>query len=63
MERDFLAAPVATIRPYLSADSHGHEQLRLALTQAGGNKTRAAQRLGLTERQFSYRWRKLQTTP
>ncbi|KQO45457.1 Fis family transcriptional regulator [Methylobacterium sp. Leaf86] len=63
MERDFLAAPMVTIRPYLSADSHGHEQLRLALTQAGGNKTRAAQRLGLTERQFSYRWRKLQPTP
>ena len=52
--------PHATIvRPYLSADSHGHEQLRSALAQAGGNKTRAAQRLGLTERQFSYRWRKL----
>ncbi|KOX56204.1 sigma-54-dependent Fis family transcriptional regulator [Methylobacterium fujisawaense] len=48
------------LRPYLPADSHDGAQLRLALTQAGGNKTRAAQRLGLTERQFSYRWRKLQ---
>jgi len=48
------------IRPYLPASSHDHEQLRIALSQAGGNKTRAAQRLGLTERQFSYRWRKLQ---
>ncbi|MCE4222589.1 sigma 54-interacting transcriptional regulator [Methylobacterium sp. C25] len=51
------------VRPYLAADSHGHEQLRIALAQAGGNKTRAAQRLGLTERQFSYRWRKLQPVP
>jgi Nif-specific regulatory protein len=55
--------PVASlepaIRPYLRLESHGSEELRHALAQSSGNKTRAAQRLGLTERQFSYRWRKL----
>jgi Nif-specific regulatory protein len=63
METGGATQPVAIIRPYLPVGSHGHEQLRLALDEAGGNKTRAAQRLGLTERQFSYRWRKLQPTP
>ena len=55
--------PDGVVRPYLPADSHGSDQLRAALAAAGGNKTRAAQRLGLTERQFSYRWRKLQAIP
>lgn len=53
------ALPDPLIRPYLRLDSHGAETLRQALAQSGGNKTRAAQRLGLTERQFSYRWRRL----
>ena len=45
-------------RPYLKASSHAPEDLREALARAGGNKSRAAQLLGLTERQFAYRWRK-----
>jgi Nif-specific regulatory protein len=61
-EREAAFRAMGSVRPYLPADSHDHEALRMALTQAGGNKTRAAQRLGLTERQFSYRWRKLQAT-
>jgi Nif-specific regulatory protein len=47
------------IRPYDRADSHSSEELRDALRQCGGNKSRAAQMLGMTVRQFSYRWRKL----
>jgi Nif-specific regulatory protein len=46
-------------RPYMKADSHERDALQRALMEAGGNKTRAAQRLGMTERQFSYRWKKL----
>lgn len=47
------------VRPYMPVGSHRAEDLQRALAQSAGNKTRAAQRLGLTERQFSYRWRKL----
>jgi len=50
-------------RPYLRVASHGAEELRHALQKAGGNKSRAAQLLGLTERQFAYRWRKLDLKP
>ncbi len=46
-------------RPYAMATSHTREQLAHALRSSGGNKSRAAQSLGLTERQFSYRWRKM----
>ncbi len=45
-------------RPYLRASSHSEGELAEALERAGGNKSRAAQILGLTERQFAYRWRK-----
>jgi len=45
-------------RPYLRAGSHSAEDLRRALAQSGGNKSRAAQSLGLTARQFAYRWEK-----
>lgn len=48
-----------TIRPYAKADSHDMEALNCVLQQAGGNKTRAAQLLGMTARQFSYRLAKL----
>ena len=47
------------VRPYMRAGSHGADELRRALSESAGNKTRAAQRLGLTERQYSYRLRKL----
>ncbi|MGP5475270.1 sigma-54 interaction domain-containing protein [Pseudomonas helleri] len=47
------------IRPYVSAESHSPETLTRALAQTGGNKSRAAQVLGLTSRQFNYRLKKL----
>lgn len=46
-------------RPYAKADSHPAEALQLALDKSGGNKSRAAQALGLTARQFAYRLGKL----
>ncbi|WP_205527639.1 sigma 54-interacting transcriptional regulator [Halomonas sp. JS92-SW72] len=50
---------VADVRPYVPAASHSPQELHRALQRAGGNKTRAAQLLGLTPRQFGYRWDKL----
>jgi Nif-specific regulatory protein len=51
-------APNALVRDYQSANSHTAEHLRKALDQHQGNQSRAAQSLGLTLRQFSYRLRK-----
>ena len=51
-------APDALVRDYQSATSHTAESLRKALEQHQGNQSRAAQSLGLTLRQFSYRLRK-----
>ncbi len=53
----------AAVRPYVSAHSHSIEALRLALERCGGNKSRAAQLLGMTARQFNYRWQKLSAEP
>lgn len=50
---------LSDVRPYVPATSHSPEALYRALQRAGGNKTRAAQLLGLTPRQYSYRWNKL----
>ena len=47
------------VREYRSHQSHERETLMHALSSAGGNKSRAAQVLGLTARQFSYRLAKL----
>lgn len=47
------------VRDYRSFQSHSGQDLRRALEQAGGNQTRAALSLGLTPRQFAYRWRRL----
>ncbi|SAL36723.1 transcriptional regulator NifA [Caballeronia udeis] len=47
------------LRPYGRVDSHSFDVLRHALQQCGGNKSRAAQLLGMTVRQFEYRWKKL----
>ena len=47
------------MRPYGRVTSHAGEELVSALRQCGGNKSRAAQMLGMTVRQFSYRWQKL----
>jgi len=50
------AAPL--VRDYAPAHSHTVDALQAALAQAQGNQSRAAQSLGLTLRQFSYRLRK-----
>ncbi|WP_393922651.1 sigma-54 interaction domain-containing protein [Pseudomonas fluorescens] len=57
--RDHAVAFSYAIRPYVSAESHSPEILTKALAQAGGNKSRAAQVLGLTSRQFNYRLKKM----
>ncbi len=46
------------VRDYQSAQSHSAQILRDTLMRHQGNQTRAAQSLGLTLRQFSYRLRK-----
>ncbi len=47
------------IRPYLQAESHTLNELEQALQLCRGNKTQAAQMLGLSTRQFYYRLKKL----
>lgn len=54
----FAPPPISGARPYLTNDSHTAEELQEAL-RAAGNKSRAAQMLGLTPRQFNYRWDKV----
>ena len=51
-------ATAPLVRAYQSADSHDTQTLQAALIRHGGNQSRAAQSLGLTLRQFSYRLRK-----
>lgn len=53
------AVSVPMVRDYLAVQSHPAAQLQQALREHGGNQSRAAQSLGLTVRQFSYRLRKL----
>ncbi len=56
------AAPpgvLPVVRDYGPATSHPAALLARALAQHGGNQSRAAQSLGLTLRQFSYRCKKL----
>ncbi len=50
--------PLWSSHPYAGADSHSATDLQDAVRRCGGNKSRAAQLLGLTARQFSYRWKK-----
>jgi Nif-specific regulatory protein len=52
------ASKVGEVRDYQSAHSHSAQALQSALAQHQGNQSRAAQSLGLTLRQFSYRLRK-----
>jgi len=47
------------VREYRELRSHSAEELRAALARHGGNRSRAAQTLGLTVRQFTYRLTKL----
>ncbi|MDI1338417.1 sigma 54-interacting transcriptional regulator [Polaromonas sp.] len=53
------ATPAPIVRDYLVVQSHPAAQLQQVLREHGGNQSRAAQALGLTVRQFSYRLRKL----
>ncbi|KNZ33082.1 MAG: Fis family transcriptional regulator [Methylibium sp. NZG] len=57
------AMPPPLVREYRELRSHTPQELRLALAQHGGNQSRAAQALGLTPRQFGYRWRRLAEVP
>jgi Nif-specific regulatory protein len=64
MAREAVKAPSAAgdagtlVRGYGSATSHSPQALHAALALHQGNQSRAAQSLGLTLRQFSYRLRK-----
>jgi Nif-specific regulatory protein len=53
------ASAAFPVRDYRSVNSHTGHALREALEQAGGNQSRAARALGLSPRQFAYRWRQL----
>jgi Nif-specific regulatory protein len=50
--------PGSAVRNYLSAQSHTVQELIDTLAMHRGNKSRAAQALGMTMRQFGYRLRK-----
>ena len=50
-----VEAPRSVVREYLPVGSDEGERIRLALQQTRGNKSRAAQALGLTLRQLNYR--------
>ena len=52
-------ASPAGVRDYRSVHSHTEAALRQAFEAAGGNQSRAAKALGLTTRQFAYRWKRL----
>ncbi len=56
----FSPPPAASVRPYLPAQSHDRQQIEDALGQTHGNKSRAAQLLGLTLRQLNYRMKRLE---
>ena len=59
-----LAVALPLVREYRELHSHSSQELRQALAQHGGNQSRAAQSLGMTPRQFGYRWRRISdTTP
>lgn len=52
-----LRAPL--VRDYQPRSSHDEADLREAMRLHGGNQSRAAQALGLTARQFGYRWKRI----
>ncbi|RPH44222.1 MAG: GAF domain-containing protein [Burkholderiales bacterium] len=56
-----VAAPAGAelVRPYAPVVAGDAERVRDALVRAGGNRSRAAQMLGMTRRQFTYRLEKL----
>jgi Nif-specific regulatory protein len=60
-EQSLLPPPAAAVpppggvRPYQPVQSHDRQQIERALAETQGNKSRAAQRLGMTLRQLNYR--------
>ena len=57
-----VATANPVVREYRELHSHSAQELALALALHGGNQSRAAQSLGMTPRQFGYRWRRLSGT-
>jgi Nif-specific regulatory protein len=47
------------VRPYSAVTPSDADRVREALARAGGNRSRAAQLLGMTRRQLTYRMEKL----
>jgi Nif-specific regulatory protein len=47
------------VRPYSAVVPTDADRVREALVRAGGNRSRAAQLLGMTRRQLTYRMDKL----
>ncbi len=47
------------VREYRALHSHSAQELQQALARHGANQSRAAQSIGLTPRQFGYRWRRV----
>jgi len=60
MPQHYAAPTAGAVRPYLPAQSHDRQQIEQALAQTHGNKSRAAQLLGLTLRQLNYRIKRLE---
>jgi Nif-specific regulatory protein len=58
-DRTTPASALTGVREYGRVDSHPANVLLEALARHGGNRSRAAQALGFTLRQFSYRMKKL----
>ena len=54
-----MPAGAELVRPYAPVTASDAERVRDALARAGGNRSRAAQLLGMTRRQFTYRLEKL----
>jgi len=57
---DGAQARVELVRPYETILPSDAERVLDALRRAGGNRSRAAQLLGMTRRQFTYRLEKAQ---
>lgn len=63
LQREAHSARSQAARPYQPVRTDERASILRALQDAGGNKSRAAQRLGLTLRQLSYRLQRLQIDP
>jgi Nif-specific regulatory protein len=57
--QSFADTPQAGVRHYRQAQPDDLARIEAALASSGGNKSRAAQQLGMTLRQFNYRLARL----